>query len=157
MTEPTQLDLLAQARKRRDRGLERVLTHAENVLTGWNMAADQVLDEYLVSIAGGTFLAEQFRQYAECKVGAPPDARAWGGPIRRAAIAGRIERVGWGMAASSNNSPKALWKAKRRSERCRHGALPDGEYSLETLARALDEACILEAGHEGPHVSVSGK
>lgn len=110
MAEPTQLDLLAQARKRRDRGLERVLTHAENLSIGWNMAADVALEKYLESIVGGTFLAEQFVTFARRIVGDPPDGRAWGGPIRRAAIAGTIKRVGYGLAASSNHSPKALWQ-----------------------------------------------
>ena len=111
MSEPTQLELLAQARKRRDRGLERALTHAENIALGWNIAADAALAKYLETIGAGTFLAEQFVAWARRVVGSPPDPRAWGGPIQRAARAGRIVRVGYAPAASSNCSPKALWRA----------------------------------------------
>lgn len=110
MNEPTQLDLLRQAQRRRDRGLARALSHAENLSLGWNIAADAALSRYLETITG-TFLAEQFVAWARRVVGDPPDPRAWGGPIRRAAIAGMIQHIGYAPAASSNHSPKALWRA----------------------------------------------
>src|SRR5579862_3887558 len=94
MSEPNQFDLDWSAR-RRDDGIARALTHAESVRMGWNMAADELLLRFLGTVQGG-FLAEQFVAYAE--KGAfppPPDARAWGGVIRRAAIAGIIRRVGY--------------------------------------------------------------
>jgi len=61
------------------------------------------------------FLAEQFVEYATKRYGLlpPPDGRAWGGPVRRAALAGKIRKVGYAPANTSNRSPKALWQERR--------------------------------------------
>jgi hypothetical protein len=115
-TAATQADWIAEAERRRDRGIDRALTHAELVRLGWNLSADKLLDQFLLDRTPGCqFLAEELVAYAlDSDLDEPPDPRAWGGVIRRAAKLGKIVRVGYARAASSNMSPKCLWQGRAR-------------------------------------------
>jgi hypothetical protein len=79
--------------------------------TDWQEAAYDRLRIFLILIAGAPFLSETFVLHAEAHGLAPPkDARAYGAIIRRAARRGQIVKVGYAPAASSNLSPKCLWR-----------------------------------------------
>jgi hypothetical protein len=79
----------------------------------WHRAADKLLDEYLVATrCQENFLAEQFVAWAASRIEAPPDPRAWGPVIQRAAHKKKIIRVGYAPATTSNGSPKCLWRAR---------------------------------------------
>ena len=95
----------ATARARRDHCIEAVGAHAG---PGW---VDRAV-MYVVGFArfkGAAFLAEEARIYAEGFVDSPHDGRAWGAVFKVAAKRGLIRRDGFGMARSSNMSPKPLW------------------------------------------------
>lgn len=109
-----QRDLFATAGARRDLGIARAEARANRRIPSpeWTAAAAATLSEFL-GYRLTPFLAEEFVAWAVKRMAAPPDPRAWGGPIRRAASQGLIRRVGYAPAASSNLSPKCLWEPVR--------------------------------------------
>jgi hypothetical protein len=105
MTEQPQLDFEA-ARRRRDEGAARA---ARSAGEEWAEAAY----DYFCAFAkcfGKPFLVEQCVALANDKIGPPPDARAWGAIAKRAHKAKVVEKVGYAAAATSNCSPKTLWR-----------------------------------------------
>ncbi len=107
----------AEACARRDDGIGRATLHAERTSPEWNAKADDALRVYLDEINGRNFLAEEFVAWARVCPGLPmpPDGRAWGGVIRRAACGHRIEKAGAAPANTSNRSLKPLWHAARQA------------------------------------------
>jgi hypothetical protein len=92
---PEQQDLFALeiARALRDDGIERAQHHAG---FPWQLQADKVLRMYLAQPFPRTFTAEDVRDWG-CRHGLisePPDRRAWGGVLTRAAHTGQIRKVG---------------------------------------------------------------
>lgn len=101
------------AETRRDKGIKRGLTHAEQEKLGWTLLALQSLGHFLGERGDIPFLAEIFRVYAKQNhVPDPPDARAWGGVMRRAQKEGLISSCGAERALTSNCSFKVLWKKR---------------------------------------------
>lgn len=109
-------DWVTEAERRRDIGIERASAHAEDESPGWNDRAYRLLLEYILIKRGASFLAEEFRLWAESRIEAPPDPRTWGKPIQAAAYKHLITRVGFAKANTSNRSPKALWMRADRNE-----------------------------------------
>lgn len=99
------------AQDRRTVGIERAVNHANRVESEWSGQAMGHLTIYARQI-GRPFLIEEARAFAESHgLPLPPDARAWGAVAQRAARKKHIEKAGFGAAASSNCSPKVLWRA----------------------------------------------
>ena len=97
---------------RRDDGIRRARKHAEARLKSWRLLAMVALERYLVIRGSQEFLAEEFVEWGRKeKVPQPPDGRAWGSVFSSARRLDIIERVGTRNAATSNLSPKPLWKA----------------------------------------------
>lgn len=112
MTEP-QLDWLtvsAAVKRRRDAGIRKASEHAEDKSAGWNERAFAELKHFVAQRHGAPFLAEQFVQWVQFKIPAAPDGRAFGGVMQRAAREGVVVKAGYGLASTSNGSPKVLWK-----------------------------------------------
>jgi len=98
------------ATEARDLGVQRSADHANRVESEWTGQALGMLTAFARQ-AGGPFLIEQARAWAEAQgLPPPPDARSWGAVARRAAAKKRIEKVGFAPAASSNCSPKVQWR-----------------------------------------------
>lgn len=98
------------AKERRDRGIGSATNHAAAISPDWSARALQWVRLYAVTHE--LFLAEDVRAEAETDgFAVPPDARAWGGVMRRAAREGVIESHGYAPASSSNLSPKVLWRS----------------------------------------------
>lgn len=94
-----------------DKGIKAAVDHADRVVKGWSDQAYATLLSY-AAISPVGFTAEDVREFAEkAGVPQPPNAKAWGGPFKRARIAGRIRRVGFGTArfSQAHGAPKALW------------------------------------------------
>lgn len=93
---------------RRDTGIARAVDHADRVVNSWSEDCYRMLVAYA---PGREFIAEQFTEFAlGAGLPAPPTKRAFGGPIRRAALAGVIRRVGYSLDKYA--SPKARWSGR---------------------------------------------
>lgn len=85
----------------RDDGIERAVKHANEKDPDWADSAFNFLIQYMRK--NRQFMAEEVREASDGIVAVPPSNRAWGGVIRRAAIAGFIQRLGF----QSVKNPKA--------------------------------------------------
>lgn len=87
---------LFEARRLRDDGIERAEEHAERVSARFKERARYVLNLYLAGLEfGDEFTAEDVRVWGRDLVEEPPDRRAWGGVLQRAAKDRRILQVGY--------------------------------------------------------------
>jgi hypothetical protein len=114
-----QLDLISTsisvARVLRDVGMQRAADHADRESEGWSDLAYGFLVDYVAANRGRAFMAEDVRSRAEAEgLPAPPDNRAWGSVISRAARRRIINRIGYGAqkSVSCHCSPKSIWVAK---------------------------------------------
>ena len=100
----------SEAGARRDDGMQRAVEHADAVEVFWSESAYSHLRDFCRLQT--SFLTEEAREFAESRgLTPPPDGRAWGAVIRRAAKDGLIQRIGYKPAKSSNLAPKCLWGA----------------------------------------------
>jgi len=112
MTDQKELDLFTGVQLR-DEGIERTLTHADRVIENWQEKAYKFLLRYVDNNKDYQFMAEDIRKESDGIVPEPPNSRAWGGIIVRAAKAGIIKRVGYKKVKNSKAhcTPAALWEA----------------------------------------------
>ena len=103
------------AEARRNAGAERSAAKADSVDHGWRGRADGLLDAFSRIWPDAPFLAEDFVAWCAGQIAPPPDGRAWGAVLQRSARKGRIVRVGYAPANTSNRSPKCLWKRNTSS------------------------------------------
>lgn len=87
-----------------------VAAKAERKSAGWVERALAELGEFARSTKG-TFTIEQARAAIEGRLPKPHDLRAWGRVTRSARSKGVIVQDGYAPAASSNGSPKPLYRA----------------------------------------------
>ncbi len=95
----------------RNRGAERAADHADRVQPGWSDQAYEFLFQF-VATHRKPFMTEDVRQAATLAGFAPPpDARAWGLVVTRAARANLIKRVGFGprKSAGTHMGPTSIW------------------------------------------------
>lgn len=111
---PEQLPLnFEQAAAKRDDGIARAIDHAEAVDSSWPEDAFAALARYCET-STGPFLSEDMREAAHNSgLAAPPDRRAWGAIVKRAAREGLIVKAGAEPARSSNLGLKQLWESAR--------------------------------------------
>jgi hypothetical protein len=105
-----QLDILT-AIEERDKGIEKAVTHANDVVDNWSDKAYSLLLEFIDSVPG-EFMVEDLRAYAAMKdFPLPPSARAWGHVILRAARNGVVESNGFGKTKNkkAHRTPAAMW------------------------------------------------
>jgi len=112
--EPTLFDL-SEGRRLRDEGMIRAASHANRITDDWQDKAYQILCEFVAKSDGQSFLAEDVRAYAinRHNLPHPPDNRAWGAPITKAAKAGLIVRIGYRQSRQKDchASPNTVWRA----------------------------------------------
>ena len=102
---------LFDAINRRDEGIERSYEHAEAATPGWKAEAAALLGEFRATQNGQTFLTEDYVAFALAKgLAEPPDRRAFGGVMQAGLRRGRVVKVGFAPAKTSNLSPKVLWQ-----------------------------------------------
>jgi hypothetical protein len=103
--------LKSEAELQRDSGIHRAKEHADSLIRDWTSEAYRSL-LYFIELHRGDFTAEDVREFA-C-VPEPPDRRAWGAVLVRAAEAGLIHRVGF----KPHRDPKrhkgisSVWRVK---------------------------------------------
>lgn len=87
-----------------------VAEKADRKSAGWVQAALVELGAYARS-AGCDFTMEQARTAIQGALPKPHDLRAWGQVTREARAKSLIVQIGYAPAASSNGSPKPLYRA----------------------------------------------
>lgn len=104
-----QLDIFADAKKRRDSGIKRAVDHADQVHDNWSNAAFIFLNKFMRDHA--EFMTEDVRVAAQGVLPEPPDPRAWGAVITRAYRSGLIKRIGYAPVRHFNAHmrPAAVW------------------------------------------------
>ena len=100
------------AKRLADSGMQRALDHAERVVPSWGERAYQRIVAYAKQ-------HETFCGWMVVKAAAldptfpePPNQKAWGGPMQRAARAGIIERIGTAKDPNRHCNPIPLWKSR---------------------------------------------
>lgn len=100
------------ARAQRDRAIERAGAHADATSPEWRDRALSLVRDYAMTHA--ELIGESVREHAE-SIGfpTPPDKRAWGSVMVRAAKAGYVRKVGWTTASAPNvhKNPVSLWRS----------------------------------------------
>ena len=98
----------------RDDGISRAIAHADAVHPDWGDRAFAELHRYIAPMhAGARLTGEEIREFAELHgVPRPPDKRAWGNVMLRAARAGLIRKIGWTTASDPKThcNPISLWE-----------------------------------------------
>lgn len=96
----------------RDDGIERAVSHANEKHEDWSDSAFNFLLMYMRNHRNEDFMGEEVREAAYGHVPEPPSNRAWGGIIRRAALAGYIERIGFQPVKNpkAHCAPCAVWR-----------------------------------------------
>ncbi|MGH8443824.1 MAG: hypothetical protein ACREVL_01100 [Solimonas sp.] len=97
----------AEAAARRELGIQRAAEHATHIDPDWLAEAAKFVAAYAETHVD--FLAEDVIAASAGKLASPPDGRAWGAVLRRAAAARVIRKIGFHPARTSNLSPKVLW------------------------------------------------
>lgn len=102
------------AKAARDEGMQRAIDHADCLCDTWSLRAFNWVHGYAQWHA--EFMSEDVRMAAEKAPGfvAPPDNRAWGAVMIKAARAGLIERTGYAQAKNPrvHCSVNAVWHSK---------------------------------------------
>ena len=103
-------ETMKNARARAEVGIARSADRNEGANAGWCGMAVEHLRRF-VSNQHGLFTIEQARGVIAAELPAPTDGRAWGAVTRQAVALRYIEKTKLtAPAASSNASPKPLWK-----------------------------------------------
>lgn len=99
------------AQHKRDTGIALSVDKANRDVSGWSRRAYIALLCYLVKHKE-PFLVESMREWLEKNnlIDEPENGRAWGNVVRHAVKQGVICHAGYGLAKSSNLSPKVMWK-----------------------------------------------
>jgi hypothetical protein len=110
MKQPIQLDI-EEAIKLRDEGIKEAIDHAMAVEPSWG----DIAYSFLMNLKPtGIWMMEDIRKAAEGIVPDPPDSRAWGAVVRKAARDGIIEKVGVQSKSSTvcHRGFASLWQFK---------------------------------------------
>ena len=110
--EPSQLTLDHEiARRQAEEGMGRALDRAERETPNWGALAYERIEDY----------ARKHREFCGWMVvkaaaldptfPAPPNEKAWGGPMQRAARARIIERAGTAKDPNRHGNPIPLWRS----------------------------------------------
>lgn len=142
---------MSDAAARRDGGMAAAVEHADRAVDSWSVEA---LASIIAQVEHGLLdqptLAEAIRERSYAlDLPRPPDGRAWGAVIQSAVRRGIIVHDGYANAASSNLSPKKLWRRAdafasiddlvERGARAAE-AIPKDQRTWRAIARAVIEA-----------------
>lgn len=101
----------------RDEGMAKAAAHADRLHEAWQERAMGFLKEFSIrcwaSASQHNFTAEDVYDYAErYGLPRPPDRRAWGAVMTKAAKQGIIRKVGYGVSArpECHNRPVTMWE-----------------------------------------------
>lgn len=109
-----QYQLIFEAQKARDKGIQQAVDHANAVTPSWCDRAVEMFLAYCQEHKGKSFMTEDVRWYAEnLGLPEPPDKRAWGGVAMIVKKRGLIRGNGYApqKAVNAHCAPKTVWMA----------------------------------------------
>lgn len=98
------------ARREAQAGIDLAVSAADRQVDGWSALALEAVKEYAAQHKGARFTGHELIA-ALAHVAQPPNSKAWGGPIQRAAHAGALKRVGFTEDPNRHGNPIPLWEA----------------------------------------------
>lgn len=100
----------------RDEGIQRAVDHADREIESWSDRATYMLMSCARARGQGSEItSESIRNYAEFHdLPPPPDKRAWGAVMLKAARAGVIKKIGYTTANDPkvHCNPVSLWRVQ---------------------------------------------
>jgi len=103
-----------EAQALRDKGIERAINHADRVHFNWSDRAFESLKTVAKTLGKGECITSEYvRAHAEFHgLQTPPDKRAWGAVMLKAARAKLIVKKGWTTATDPkvHCNPVSLWE-----------------------------------------------
>jgi len=96
--------------KLRNKGIQKAINHADEIIPNWSDSAFNYLKKYIKSHK--QFMAEDVRIASRKFIPEPPSARAWGGVIIRANKLGLIKHIGYKNVSNekAHRTPASVWK-----------------------------------------------
>jgi hypothetical protein len=94
----------------RDTGIAQAEQHAERLDPGWKDTAFAMLRGFCQERRGCHCTSEDIRRWCELRGFDSPVPKAWGAVVQKAAKAGLIKRIGFGLAKQRHGSPCPLWE-----------------------------------------------
>jgi hypothetical protein len=103
---------LSQARQERDEGMSLAVERADRAISAWSELAIAWIRLYAQQHRGQQYTGRQIVLASrESGVIQPPNDKAWGSPMQRAARAGVIRRVGTVPDPNRHCNPVPLWES----------------------------------------------
>lgn len=100
------------AKAARDEGISRAVDRAERAVSGWSDLAFEFIKLYAQQHKGARFIGRDITQAAKSYgLIEPPNEKAWGGPLQRAARAGVIRKIGAEPDPNRHMALVPLWTA----------------------------------------------
>lgn len=99
-----------KARREAQAGIDLAVAAADRDISGWSDYALEAVKLYAQKNKGQRFTGHDIIT-ALAHVAQPPNPKAWGGPIQRAARAGALKRVGFTEDPNRHGNPIPLWEA----------------------------------------------
>ena len=105
------IDEKVKARRDAQKGIDQAVAAAERKVSGWSAVALEFIRLYCLQRKGERCTGHDIVKASKAKgVIQPENAKAWGGPIQRAAREGLIRRVGYTDDPNRHGNPIPLWE-----------------------------------------------
>lgn len=106
------VDASKLARRDAQTGIDQAVAAADRAVQGWSELAFDFVRLYATQRRGQRFIGHDIVKASEARgLIQPPNPKAWGAPIQRAAREGIIKRVGHAPDPNRHTNPVPLWEA----------------------------------------------
>lgn len=104
------LDPQRQAKRDAQAGIDRAAAAADRHVDGWTARAYEFVCKFAEQNRGREFIgAEIVKASLQTDIPQPPNMKAWGAPLQRAARRGVIVKVGYAEDPDRHGAPVPLW------------------------------------------------
>lgn len=107
----TEMTPQTRARREAQAGIDMAVVAANRHHEGWSETAYAFIELYCIENKGTQFTGHDVVEASRAKgVIQPGTAKAWGGPLQRAAREGLIVKVGYAQDDNRHGAPVPLWR-----------------------------------------------
>ena len=101
-----------ESKKLAQRGIDQAVAAADRSIAGWSDCAFDFIRLWAAANSGKRVIGHDIVQASiAAGITQPPNSKAWGGPIQRAARVGWLKRVGHADDPNRHGNPVPLWEA----------------------------------------------